>query len=139
MRRAVGLFLSLWAVSAAGLITQAYLSTTPLQRYYWRAEAEAELGAHVRIPSLNISQLAAEPSVAVVLRDGGGAWRWFALPATEVRRDLAAVFPAPLLSGLLWLPAIAAGEALVLYGIVLGLARSIAAREHRTYPAPSGR
>lgn len=138
MRRVGLLFTLLWAVGVSALATQTWWSMSPLQRYYVRPEIQGELLAHIRVPSLNLSQPPAEPRVAVVLYTPPSGWRWYVQTASRVTGELRSTYPAPLLPQASRAAVIAAAEAVLVYVIVLSLARMLARRE-RPGTAPPGR
>jgi hypothetical protein len=120
----------LWAVGAASLAAHSYLSVPPERRAlvigYLRPEVEAEVGMRARLP-LPAARLG--PRVAVVLADPATrALRWYVLPSEQVRQALRPLFPQDLLPAAARGAGVALAQAVVLYVLVLALARGLARR-----------
>jgi len=129
VRRAATLFIVLASVVASALVAQLCLLWSPQQRAYWPSEAEAEILAPFAGTVL-------EPHVALVLAPGPGKpGRWMSVPASVARGALRPLFPRPVLPDAGQVVVLACAAAVVLYLIVLGLARSVAARSGRPKPA----
>ena len=135
MRRAVMLFIVLASVVASALVAQLCLLLSPQQRAYWRPEAEAEILAPFTL-TVPFTGAVLEPHVALVLAPARGKpGRWMSIPTSEARDALRALFPRPVLPDVGQAVMLAATTAMMLYLIVLGFARSIAARGGRPKPA----
>jgi hypothetical protein len=134
VRRAIALFIVLGCVVASALVAQRFLLLTPQQRAYWWPEAEAEILTPFTV-TVPFTGRVLEPRVALVFVPGPRQpGQWMSVPVSVARYALRTLFPRPVLPDVGQAIALAAAAAVVLYLIVVTLARSIAVQSSRPKP-----